>query len=396
MTEPDNNKPVADFLADADEIEMRPLPRSAQVTLHLMLAALLCFVLWASFSKMDVIVSTRGHLTTVLPNIVVQPLETAVIQKIDVHIGQIVKKGDRLAMLDPTFPEADVIQLRTRLASYDTEIKRLQAELAGKGVPDKAGAGADNALQDQLSRQSQANYLAQMQSNSENIARLRAALDTNHRDQQGLQAQLNLQKEAEQMQADLVAQKYAVRQRLMEAQEKVIEVQRNVELNKNRELELQRELAAAEAQKRAFDTGWRQKLLEEMLNVERDRDAVIEQLQKADRLNSLVNLTAPADGVVLDIAKLSQGSVIRAAETLFTLVPIDSALEAEIQIEPDDIGYIKVGDTVHVKLDAFPFQKHGMLSGKIRNISEDAFKQDGGLDRRQGGYYLGRIHLDDT
>ncbi len=397
MNPPDNNKPVAEFLADADEIEMRPLPRSAQYTLRLMLAALVCFVLWASFSKMDIVVSTRGHLTTAQQNIVVQPLETAVIQKIDVHIGQTVKKGDRLAMLDPTFPEADVVQLRNRLASYDTEIKRLQAELTGKHVSDKPGdSGSDNALQNQLSRQSQENYDAQMQTNSENIARLRAALVTNHRDQDGLQAQLNLLKDAEQMQADLVAQKYAVRSRLMDAQEKVIEVQRNLELSKNRELELQRELAAAESQKRAFDTGWRQKVLEEMLSVERERDAANEQLQKADRLNSLVNLTAPADGVILDIAKLSQGSVVRAAETLFTLVPLDSELEAEVQIDPDDIGYIKPGDTVHVKLDAFPFQKHGMLTGKIRTISEDAFKKDSAIEKREDGFYLSRIHLDST
>lgn len=396
MTEPDNKQPVAEFLDDADAIEMRPLPRSAQLTLHLMLAAMVVFILWATFSKMDVVVSTRGHLTTLQPNIVVQPLETAVIQKIQVHIGQVVRKGELLAMLDPTFPAADVVQLRNRLDSYDNEILRLRAELAGKNVVDKPQGGADNALQNQLSRQSQENYQAQLQTNSENIARLRAALATNHHDQDGLQAQLNLLKESEQMQAELVAQKYAVRSRLLEAQERVIEVQRNLELSKNRELELQRELAAAESQKRAFDTGWRQKVLEDMLSVERERDAVNEQLQKADRLNSLVNMTAPADGVVLDIAKLSQGSVVRAAETLFTLVPLDSALEAEVQIDPNDIGYIKLGDAVHVKLDAFPFQKHGMLHGKIRTISEDAFRKEGVAEKNEGSFYVARIELDST
>lgn len=395
----EKNKPVAEFLPDADEIEMRPLPRSAQVTLHIMLAAMVCFIVWATFSRMDINVTTRGRLITLQPNIVVQPLETAVIQKIDVHIGEEVKKGQRLARLDPTFPEADANQLRNRLQSYDNEIKRLEAEMAGKtGIndQDKHNTDSDSILQHRLSTESQANYQAQMQANNENIARLQAALVTNHRDQDGLRAQVNVLKEAERMQADLVAQKYAVRSRLLEAQERVIEAERNLEMNKNRELEIQRELAAAQAQKRTFDTGWRQKVLEEMLNVARERDAVTEQLQKAERVNSLVNLTAPADGVILDIAKLSQGSVIRGAETLFTIVPLNSELEAEVQIDAADIGYIKSGDIVHVKLDAFPFQKHGMLTGKIRTISEDAFKKEFAIDKKEDGFYLSRIHLNNT
>jgi HlyD family secretion protein len=390
----DKNKAVTEFLPDADAIEMQPLPRVTQYTLRVLLAAVTCFLVWATFSKIDINVTTRGRLTTTQPNIVVQPLDTAVIQKIEVSVGDVVKKGQRLARLDATIPEADVTQLRNRLLSYDNEIKRLNAELAGKPDTEKQLSDSDNELQHRLSSESQANYRAQIQSNDENIARLQAGLTTNHRDQDGLQAQLSVLKEGEKMQADLVAQKYAVRSRLLEAQSRVIEAERNLEMSKNRELELQRELAAAQAQKRSFDTGWHQKLLEEMLNVERERDAVKEQLQKAERIDSLVNLTAPADGVVLEIAKLSQGSVIRGAETLFTIVPLNSDLEAEVQIDPADIGYIKLGDVAHVKLDAFPFQKHGMLTGKIRNISEDAFRQDKAIDKKEDGFYLSHIRLD--
>jgi HlyD family secretion protein len=233
-----------------------------------------------------------------------------------------------------------------------------------------------------------------MQRNSENIARLLASLETNRRDQEGLKARVNVLKDSEQMIADLVAQKFAVRARLLDAQDRLLEAQRSLEMSKNRQLEMQRELAAAEAEKRSYDTGWRQKIMEEMLNVERDRDSVKEQLQKADRHNKLVILVAPADGVVLEIAKLSQGSVVRGAETLITLVPLDSELEAEVQIEAADIGYVKLGDVAHIKLDAYPFQKHGTLIGTLRTISEDSFKQDVMSQKKMDGYYLSRIHLD--
>ncbi|WP_227544631.1 HlyD family type I secretion periplasmic adaptor subunit [Sapientia aquatica] len=385
--------PIADFLADADEIELRPIPPYLQRTLHIMLFAVVCFFTWATFSKLDINVTTTGRLITLQPNIVVQPLDTAIIKKINVGVGQIVKKGDQLAMLDPTFTEADENQLRNRLQSYETEIARLEAEMEGKGEGDKAGADSDSKLQNRLSRESQANYQAQMQRSSENISRLMASMETNRHDQEGLAARVKVLKDSEKMISDLVDQKYAVRARLLDAQDRLLEAQRSLEMSKNRQYELQRELAAAQADRRSYDTGWRQKVMEEMLNVQRDRDAIKDQLQKADLHNKLVILTAPADGVVLEIAKLSQGSIVRGTETLITLVPLDSELEAEVQIDAADIGYVKLGDVARIKLDAYPFQKHGTLEGTLRTISEDSFKQDVTSQKKMDGYYLSRIHL---
>ena len=98
-----DSKTAIDFLPDADEIERRPLPGGAQMTVHILLFALICFFVWANVSELDVIVSARGKLVTPLPNIVVQPLETGIVQTIEVRAGQVVRKGDRLATLDPTF-----------------------------------------------------------------------------------------------------------------------------------------------------------------------------------------------------------------------------------------------------------------------------------------------------
>jgi HlyD family secretion protein len=123
---------------------------------------------------------------------------------------------------------------------------------------------------------------------------------------------------------------------------------------------------------------------------------VQEQLQKADKRHKLVVLTAPVDAVVLEIAKLSPGSIVKEAETFFTLVPLNVTLEAEVNIDSVDVGYIKVGHPVHLKLDAFPFQKHGTLDAKVRTISEDAFRRDTGAKSGADAYYLTRITLEKT
>jgi HlyD family secretion protein len=196
------------------------------------------------------------------------------------------------------------------------------------------------------------------------------------------------------MQEKGVAQKFGAQVQLLEAQQRTKEVARELELVTSRERELRRELAAAEAEKQAFERGWRQKTMEDLLSITRERDALREQLEKASRRQRLVRLTAPVDAVVLEIAKLSPGSIVREAETFFTLVPLDVVLEAEAQIDSADVGYVKPGDTVRLKIDAFPFQRHGMLRAKVRSISQDAYKREtvapGSVT---SAYYLARVSL---
>jgi len=336
-------------------------------------------------------------LVNPLPNIVVQPLETSIIQTIDVRVGQIVKKGDPLATLDSTFIRADENQLRIRFESLDTQAKGLEQELEGRSTPNSSSGGADGKLQANLLSERQGNYRAQQLRMGETAAKLRAALATNRRDQALAAGRLKALKEIEAMQEKLVAQKIGAPLQLMEAQIKSKEVERDLAMVANREQEILRELAAFEAEKTAFERGWRQKTMEDLLAVTRERDSVNEQLQKADKRRRLVTLVAPEDAVVLDVVKLSPGSIVREAETFFTLVPLNVTLEAEVRIDSQDIGYIKIGHPVHIKIDAFPFQRHGTLDAKVRTVSEDAFKQDAS-NKSVGGqvYYVSRITLSGT
>jgi hemolysin D len=385
---------VVEYLPDADEIERSPLPRLAQFTLHLLIVAMVVFLVWACVSELDEVVTAQGRLASPLPNVVVQPLETAMVQSVDVRIGQVVKKGDRLATLDATFAQADEAQLKIRLGSLETQIQGLEAELSGALDTGTVPQNADQLLQANLLAERRASYRAQQERLLENMAKLRAALQTSRKDQHMVQSRLRSVKEIEAMQEKMVQQKYAAPLQLLEAQQRSKEVERELEQTSSHELELRREYAALEAEKRGFEKNWRQKAMEEMLAVTRERDALLQQIQKADKRNQMITLQAPVDAVVLDIAKLSPGSIVQGAETFFTLVPLNTQLEAEVQINSMDVGYIKVGDKVHLKLDAFPFQRHGTLDGSIRTISEDAFRRDANNKGALDAYYLSRITLD--
>ena len=384
-----------DFLPDADAIERNPLPGYLRITTHMLALALLLFVLWASFSEVERVVVASGRLVNPLPNIVVQPLETSIIQKIEVRVGQVVRQGQVLATLDPTFAQADEAQLRSRLHSLDTQTRGLNAELSGKSTA-PSGKDADAVLQAQLSRERQANYAAQLAKLEQNIARVAATMDTNRRDQLVMAQRMKSLNEMEAMQETLMAQNFGARLQLLEARDRRLAGERELQLANNREHELRNELAALESEKTAFTKSWRQKTMEDLLNTARDRDGIKEQLQKADKRKQLVALVSPVDAVVLDMAKLSQGSVVQGAEQMFTLVPLGAALEAEVKIDALDIGYIKAGDVVHIKLEACPFQKHNALDGRVRTISEDAFRRDSGAPGALDAYYLSRIAYGDS
>jgi HlyD family secretion protein len=325
--------------------------------------------------------------------VVVQPLETSIVQTVDVRVGQVVKKGDQLATLDATFAKADESDIKSRLNSLETQILGLETELAGDSIQIKTANTPDEKLQAQLLTERRASYKAQQLRLNETLSKLRAQLATNRNDQQLILTRLRSIKDIEVMQDKMVAQKYSAPLQLLEAQQRTQEVERELELAKSREQELRRELSAYEAEKVAFEKTWRQRAMEEMLTATRERDSLLQQLQKADKRRNLVTLYAPQDAVVLEIAKLSPGSVVQGAETFFTLVPLNSRLEAEVQINSIDVGYIKVGDDVQIKLDAYPFQKHGTIEAKIRTISEDAFRRD--PNKSVGdAYYLSRINLE--
>jgi hemolysin D len=384
------------FLPDADAIERTPLPRYLQRTLHLLALVFFAFIVWASVAKIEKVVSAHGRLISPQSNIVVQPLDTSIVQKITVKVGDVVKKGQLLATLDPTFTRADEQQLRVRLASLDTQVAHLRGELAGKAQPNAAAAAnTDALLQQQLSSERQGNLNAQLAKMDENIGRLKASMETNKRDQQVLAQRLKSLQEIEAMQERLMAENFGAKMHLLEARDRRLEVERTLVMGRNRDAELARELASAEAERAAFGKNWRQKSMEDLLSAMRERDSIAEQLAKADKRFQLVQLTAPVDAVVLEVGKLAAGSVVKEAEQMFVLVPLGAQLEAEVQVDSADIGYVKVGDRAHLKLDAFPFQEHGMLEGKVRVLSMDAFKREQ-VAPGQGSeaYYIARVAYD--
>lgn len=391
---------LSEFQPDAVEIEERPPSRLARLTVYVIAALIVAAVGWATVSEVDRIVVASGRLTTTAPNLVVQPLETSVIRSIAVKVGDIVQPGATLATLDPTFTQADLDQLQARLASQNAQIDRLTAEVAGDTYEIGQEPTKDMLLQVMLYRQRQAHLLADLRNLDERMARASAGIATIESDRQALSQRLEVIREIEAMRTTLVAKQTGSRLNLLEARNQRLDIEGRLAHLTNSLEESRHELAGIRAERQSLIETFRKGALEELVKLRGERDATAENLNKASLRQRMVTLTAPAEAMVLEMAQRSVGSVVKEAEPLFTLVPLNVPLEGDVAIDGKDIGHVAAGQTVRIKLDPLPFQKHGTARGILRTVSEDAVAREGTGDARSGSgpvhVYRARVELTDV
>ena len=98
-------------------------------------------------------------------------------------------------------------------------------------------------------------------------------------------------------------------------------------------------------------------------------------LLKQQHKHRLLELKAPQDGVVKDLATHTVGTVAGPGTILLTVVPRDENVRAEVWVRNDDIGFVRPGQPVRLKIAAFLFQKYGLIEGEVLQISADAAEQ---------------------
>ncbi|QOZ77622.1 HlyD family type I secretion periplasmic adaptor subunit [Bradyrhizobium sp. CCBAU 53351] len=390
---------VGQFQSDAAEIEQLTPPRLGRVTLYCVVALIAAAITFACVSRVDMIVTAQGKLITTNPNLVVQPLETSVIREIPVKAGDFVNRGDVLAVLDPTFSQADLAQLRGRLAGLDATIDRLRAELDGTEYGAEATANDDQALQRRVFLQRRATYDLQIQNYDAQIASAQANLKTAQNEEGVLAERLDTMQSIEAMRNALMAKEVGSRLNFLLSRDARLDVESSLARVRGSIVDNRHRLDKARADQKVFAAEFRRAAYQELVEALPKRDGTAEELKKAELRRQLIVLHAPADAVVLDIANRTVGSVVREAETLFVLVPRDETLRAEVNVEGRDIGQVTVGQTVRVKFEAFPFQKYGTAAGEVGVISRDSFSPDAkaeGARRSSAPYYRVLIDLRDT
>ena len=382
----DAPKKVIDYQPDALEIQNRPLPGIIRFGVWFPLVAVAGAIVWATLARTDKVVQGGGKLVTNLSTIIMKPLDRSVIKEIKVQIGDVVEKDQPLITFDPEIYQAEAERLQNEISALEPQLERLKAEFSGRPFEVRDG---------KFSKWQQAIFDNRTKFYGEKVAyydQTLGQLEVSKKSKQDRLAKqkvlLEKQKKIEQMYESVALNAVPLKDKV-EAQMQTVSIEMTIDQIENDILELEERRGSLTSEKNAFVQDWHNKISEEMVSVDRSLTSTLKQYDKQRQMLEYVCLRSPCRAVVQQIAEFSPGSGVREAEALITLIPIDGDIELEAEIRPEDIGKVKVGAEARVKLTAYPFQRHGTLTGVVKNISEDT------LDRQMGGmsmkYYRARL-----
>lgn len=351
--------------------------------------------------KIDKIVSARGKLVAETPNIVLQPFDRSIVESIDARKGDIVRKGQVLARLNPTFSSADLTTMKDQVDLLGATVARLEAEASGTiYMPDPANPHAE--LQASIFKQRSSEYGFSLQNFDQNINQLEIQIEgdleraTFYRERLGLASKVEgLRQKLQDLQVGTVLNTLIATDARLNIEGMLAQAESDA-------AQADRKVAAQRAEREGFIQNWNSQTSQLLADTRRRLLQARQEYAKANLHNDLVVLTAPRDAVVLSVARVSVGSVVSSAEPLIHLVPMDVPLSVEADIAGIDSGYVRPGDEVTIKFDTLPYLRYGSGRGVVRSISADSFNpeaggQEGGSlpNRPRALYYKGDIKLDE-
>jgi hemolysin D len=362
-------------------------------TLWVVMGLFLLLLIWALLARIDIVSVAAGRLVPETYVKIVQPSEGGIIREILVKDGDAVTQGQVLIRLDPTESTADSTANAQQLALERLHVRRLEAELRGTGMTrlpgDDAALFARVEAQHRAHRAAIADVIGQAAAARDRVARELAA---EFEELQKLEKTAPLLRNAADSYQKLADQNLVGR----------LEAQDRQQLATEREQDLKSQRATVESGRAALAEAERSLAQVQSRNRSDLQVALVEATSKVGQLQQTdaklgfrsrnLELKAPQDGIVKDLATTTIGAVVQPGTVLLNLVPTGEVLKAEVSISNEDIGFVRVGQPVRLKLATFPFQRYGMLEGELITVSPDAVpaavdqKQDQGRAATAPGY----------
>ena len=364
---------ILEFQSPTAALIALPVPWTSRATIWAITSLVLINVAVLAVVKVDRVVVAPGKLQSVVPDFVVQPLETSIVRSINVTEGQIVHKGDLIARLDPTFAEGDDKSTTAQQDSLAAEVARLRAELASQTYA--SDGSTYGQMQEMMFQQRQDQYQFHMQNYAQKIASLKSKVDQAEAAIESAQARLPGLESVEAKRRELERLQVGSQLNTLSAADATLQMRAQLADSLNVKIGAQRDLSAMIAEAQDYVHQTRTDTFQQLTTQERLLSDMRGQATKNQLRHSLVELRAPQDSIVLSIARVSRGTVLQGGDELARLVPIDSPLEIAASVPATESGFVHVGDTVSIKFNTLPYQHYGFAKGVVMTMSPDSFIQ---------------------
>lgn len=325
----------------------------AMWALYLVLIIVTSAITWASLAKVDVITHATGKIVPDASEQVIASLEGGILRALHVREGQVVEAGQDLVQLDPTKFAAQQNEGQAKRVSLMGTIARLTAEANGQPLRFPPEVRLDR---DVVTNETDA-YQARRRSLEEAVTMTRRNVTLAERELDNAETMAN-------------------RGLMSEVEVMRLRRQRN---------DLQMQIAER-------GNRFRQDAYTELLKVRTELAQLDEQQVVREDALKRTTLKSPVRGIVKNIRIGTIGGVVTAGAPIIEIVPLSDTLLVEAQLKPADIGFVRVGQPVQVKLSAYDFNLYGGLQGTLEYISPDALGEDKApLPGKDGTYYRARV-----
>ena len=325
------------YLSAVQAAQQEEPATAATWSIYLMLIMLACGLAWAGLAQVDMITRTDARVVPAGREQVIASLEGGILRELKVREGEAVAAGQPLAMLDPTRVEAQQNEGRLKRLALLATVVRLQAEAAGRALnfpPELTapGAGLQQVVQGETD-----SFSARQRALNEAVA-------ISQRNQRLLERELGM--------AETMSGKGLMSD---------VEVMR-----------LRRQVNDMAMQTQERINRFRQDASAELVRVQTELTMLGEQQVVRDDILKRTVLVSPVRGLVKNIRANTLGGVISPGAPVMEIVPVGEQVLVELRIKPADIGFVKRGQPVEIKLSAYDYSVYGSLRGQVDTLSPDA------------------------
>ncbi|SDC09351.1 HlyD family type I secretion periplasmic adaptor subunit [Acinetobacter boissieri] len=391
---PKRDKDEREFLPAHLELTETPLSAAPKWIARLIILFALLTLIWSLIGKLDIVATAQGKTSLGGRSKTIQSLETAVVEKINVHDGQVVKKGETLLQLAGVGSDTDYQRAHDALkAAY---IAKWRAEALLQSLDQQKYISLDKVItvakphdsviiQQVLSSISteekiQAEHLVsnQYQAWFTKNKQLISVKEQHMAERASTQAQIqklvamtDIEKQRTSDYQELVSQNFLAKHNLLEQQSKYIQAKNDLMSQRQNAEQVQHAIRQAEDELILNTQNLKREAFDQLRQANEQIPQLGAELLKSQQRKGFMQITSPVDGTVQQLATHTLGGVVTAAQPLMTIVPQDQ-LEVEAIVPNKDIGFIHAGQEAVIKVESFPYTRYGYLTGKVKSVSFDA------------------------
>jgi protease secretion system membrane fusion protein len=398
MVNPQNAELVTDKTPDTERSATDSVSAAKKGLIFLALS-LGIFVAWAAFAPLDEGVPTPALVALDTKRKSVQNPNNGIVQAIHVREGQDVKEGDVLFEFDAKMASANHETISQRYLNLRAVQARLLAESTGAAVlsfhPDLKAAAKDPLVAGQMEMQSslwrarRAALASELQAADEAILGQRATIEAMRSIKGARTTQLQLVRQELEQMRPLAAEGYLPKNRIMELERSVAELQASLADVSGQSLRAERSIAEIEQRKITRMQESRKEVAGQLSEVSKEVESDAARLVSVEADLDRVKVRATATGQAVGVTVQTVGAVVQAGQKLLDIVPKGEPLLIEAHVATHLIDKVKTGLKADVRFATFSHEPQLVIEGQVASVSKD-FLVD---QANSPPYYLARIVL---